>query len=163
MNRDAVSIRLELNDYKDAKWKMRECQREKYLIEQYTYERYIADHAVSGIRHNEGIRGSMVSDRTASLGVGREMFERSARANIAAQAKGYRRLKRMVALMNDSFKRLDAEAFELIDRHELRGERIADIAKEKGWSRATGFRRYQAALTRLAEVYFSINIEDAGA
>ena len=127
-----------------------------------TFEQYIEQESYRAHKYGIRVKSSRIADPTAYMGIyGREAFEKGRQSQIDEEERKLRAKKHLYKRIHAAIGKLSTPAKEIITRRYLEGEKIEEIAKTMGLSRATGFRRLNAALEELTRLFEMLQAKGA--
>ena len=151
---DAVQMRNLMEHYGKLKAGLDTCKGNIRRIKSSTFDEYVEEKTYRSTLGESRLDNSGLSNPTEMLGMyGRQQFEQERDFELRCEQ---RRLAGMQALrwqLTRLMDQLDARAREIIVRRYVEGMRVEDANQELGISRATAFRRIEAGLMHMADLY----------
>ena len=123
-------------------------------IKSSTFDEYVEEKTYRSTLGESRLNNSKSSNPTEMLGMyGRQQFEQERDFELRCEQRRMAGMQALLWQLNRLMDQLDAKEREIIVRRYVDGMRVEDANQELGISRATAFRRIEAGLMHMADLY----------
>ena len=151
---DAVQMRNLMEHYGKLKAGLDTCKGNIRRIKSSTFEEYVEEKTYRSTLGESRLNNSKASNPTEMLGMyGRQQFEQERDFELHCEQRRMAGMQALLWQLNRLMDQLDAKEREIIVRRYVEGMRVEDANQELGISRATAFRRIEAGLMHMADLY----------
>ena len=151
---DAVQMRNLMEHYGKLKAGLDTCKGNIRRIKSSTFDEYVEEKTYRSTLGESRLNSSKSSNPTEMLGMyGRQQFEQERDFELRCEQRRLAGIQALLWQLNRLMDQLDAKEREIIVRRYVEGMRVEDANKELGISRATAFRRIEAGLMHMADLY----------
>ena len=151
---DAVQMRDLMEHYGKLKGGLETCRENIRRIKSSTFEAYIEEKTYRSTLSESRLSSGKSSNPTEMLGMyGRRQFELERDHQLRSEQRRMAVKQALLWQLNSLIDRLNAKEREIIVRRYVDGERIEDVYEAMGISRATAFRRLEAGILHMADLY----------
>ena len=151
---DAVQMRNLMEHYGKLKAGLDACKGNIRRIKSSTFEEYVEEKTYLSTLGESRLNSSKSSNPTEMLGMyGRQQFEQERDFELRCEQRRMAGMQALLWQLNRLMDQLDAKEREIIVRRYVEGMRVEDANQELGISRATAFRRIEAGLMHMADLY----------
>lgn len=151
---DAVQMRNLMEHYGKLKAGLDTCKGNIRRIKSSTFDEYVEEKTYRSTLGESRLNNSKSSNPTEMLGMyGRQQFEHERDFELRCEQRRMAGMQALLWQLNRLMDQLDAKEREIIVRRYVEGMRVEDANQELGISRATAFRRIEAGLTHMADLY----------
>ena len=151
---DAVQMRNLMEHYGKLKAGLDTCKGNIRRIKSGTFDEYVEEKTYRSTLGESRLNNSKASNPTEILGMyGRQQFEQERDFELRCEQRRLAGIQALLWQLNRLMDQLDAKEREIIVRRYVEGMRVEDANQELGISRATAFRRIEAGLMHMADLY----------
>ena len=151
---DAVQMRNLMEHYGKLKAGLDTCKGNIRRIKSSTFDEYVEEKTYRSTLGESRLNNSKSSNPTEMLGMyGRQQFEQERDFELRCEQRRLAEIQALLWQLNRLMDQLDAKEREIIVRRYVEGMRVEDANQELGISRATAFRRIEAGLMHMADLY----------
>ena len=151
---DAVQMRNLMEHYGKLKAGLDTCKGNIRRIKSSTFDEYVEEKTYRSTLGESRLNNSKASNPTEMLGMyGRQQFEQERDFELRCEQRRLAGIQALLWQLNRLMDQLDAKEREIIVRRYVEGMRVEDANQELGISRATAFRRIEAGLMHMADLY----------
>ena len=151
---DAVQMRNLMEHYGKLKAGLDTCKGNIRRIKSSTFDEYVEEKTYRSTLGESHLNNSKASNPTEILGMyGRQQFEAERDFELRCEQRRMAGMQALLWQLNRLMDQLDAKEREIIVRRYVDGMRVEDANQELGISRATAFRRIEAGLMHMADLY----------
>lgn len=151
---DAVQMRNLMEHYGKLKAGLDTCKGNIRRIKSSTFDEYVEEKTYRSTLGESRLNNSGPSNPTEMLGMyGRQQFEQERDFELRCEQRRMAGMQALLWQLNRLMDQLDAKEREIIVRRYVDGMRVEDANQELGISRATAFRRIEAGLMHMADLY----------
>ena len=151
---DAVQMRNLMEHYGKLKAGLDTCKGNIRRIKSSTFDEYVEEKTYRSTLGESRLNNSKSSNPTEMLGMyGRQQFEQEWDFELRCEQRRLAGMQALLWQLNRLMDQLDAKEREIIVRRYVEGMRVEDANQELGISRATAFRRIEAGLIHMADLY----------
>ena len=151
---DAVQMRNLMEHYGKLKAGLDTCKGNIRRIKSSTFEEYVEEKTYRSTLGESRLNNSKSSNPTEILGMyGRQQFEAERDFELRCEQRRMAGMQALLWQLNRLMDQLDAKERDIIVRRYVDGMRVEDANQELGISRATAFRRIEAGLMHMADLY----------
>ena len=151
---DAVQMRNLMEHYGKLKAGLDTCKENIRRIKSSTFDEYVEEKTYRSTLGESRLNNSGPSNPTEMLGMyGRQQFEQERDFELRCEQRRMAGMQALLWQLNRLMDQLDAKEREIIVRRYVDGMRVEDANQELGISRATAFRRIEAGLMHMADLY----------
>lgn len=151
---DAVQMRDLMEHYGKLKAGLDTCKGNIRRIKSSTFDEYVEEKTYRSTLGESRLNNSKSSNPTEMLGMyGRQQFEQERDFELRCEQRRMAGMQALLWQLNRLMDQLDAKEREIIVRRYVNGMRVEDANQELGISRATAFRRIEAGLMHMADLY----------
>jgi len=151
---DAVQMRNLMEHYGKLKAGLDTCKGNIRRIKSSTFDEYVEEKTYRSTLGESRLNNSKSSNPTEMLGMyGRQQFEQERDFELRCEQRRLAGMQALLWQLNRLMDQLDAKEREIIVRRYVEGMRVEDANQELGISRATAFRRIEAGLMHMADLY----------
>lgn len=151
---DAVQMRDLMEHYGKLRNSVEVCKRNIRRIKHTTFEAYVEEKTHRDTLGEKRLGGKYSSNPTELLGLyGRKQFDEEREYELRKEQRSLAVKQALLWQLTTLIEQLDEKEKELIVRRYVDGERVEEACKSLGISRATAFRRLEAGLVHMAELY----------
>ena len=151
---DAVQMRNLMEHYGKLKAGLDTCKGNIRRIKSSTFDEYVEEKTYRSTLGESRLNNSKSSNPTEMLGMyGRQQFEQERDFELRCEQRRMAGMQALLWQLNRLMDQLDAKEREIIVRRYVDGMRVEDANQELGISRATAFRRIEAGLMHMADLY----------
>ena len=151
---DAVQMRNLMEHYGKLKAGLDTCKGNIRRIKSSTFDEYVEEKTYRSTLGESRLNNSKSSNPTEMLGMyGRQQFEQGRDFELRCEQRRLAGMQALLWQLNRLMDQLDAKERDIIVRRYVDGMRVEDANKELGISRATAFRRIEAGLMHMADLY----------
>lgn len=151
---DAVQMRNLMEHYGKLKAGLDTCKENIRRIKSSTFDEYVEEKTYRSTLGESRLNNSKSSNPTEMLGMyGRQQFEQERDFELRCEQRRLAGMQALLWQLNRLMDQLDAKEREIIVRRYVEGMRVEDANQELGISRATAFRRIEAGLMHMADLY----------
>ena len=151
---DAVQMRNLMEHYGKLKAGLDTCKGNIRRIKSSTFDEYVEEKTYRSTLGESRLDNSGLSNPTEMLGMyGRQQFEQERDFELRCEQRRMAGMQALLWQLNRLMDQLDAKEREIIVRRYVEGMRVEDANQELGISRATAFRRIEAGLMHMADLY----------
>ena len=151
---DAVQMRNLMEHYGKLKAGLDTCKGNIRRIKISTFDEYVEEKTYRSTLGESRLNNSGSSNPTEMLGMyGRQQFEQERDFELRCEQRRLAGIQALLWQLNRLMDQLDAKEREIIVRRYVDGMRVEDANQELGISRATAFRRIEAGLMHMADLY----------
>ena len=151
---DAVQMRDLMEHYGRLKGGVETCKGNIRRIKSSTFDEYIEEKTHRSILGESRLNSGKSSNPTETLGMyGRKQFELERDFQLRSEQRRLAVKKALLWQLNSLIDRLDEKEREIIVRRYVDGVRVEELYETLGISRATAFRRLEAGILRMADLY----------
>ena len=151
---DAVQMRNLMEHYGKLKAGLDTCKGNIRRIKSSTFDEYVEEKTYRSTLGESRLNNSKASNPTEILGMyGRQQFEQERDFELHCEQRRLAGMQALLWQLNRLMDQLDAKEREIIVRRYVEGMRVEDANQELGISRATAFRRIEAGLMHMADLY----------
>ena len=151
---DAVQMRNLMEHYGKLKAGLDTCKGNIRRIKSSTFDEYVEEKTYRSTLGESHLNNSKASNPTEILGMyGRQQFEAERDFELRCEQRRMAGMQALLWQLNRLMDQLDAKERDIIVRRYVDGMRVEDANKELGISRATAFRRIEAGLMHMADLY----------
>lgn len=151
---DAVQMRNLMEHYGKLKAGLDTCKGNIRRIKSSTFDEYVEEKTYRSTLGESRLNNSKSSNPTEMLGMyGRQQFEQERDFELRCEQRRMAGMQALLWQLNRLMDQLDAKEREIIVRRYVEGMRVEDANQELGISRATAFRRIEAGLMHMADLY----------
>ena len=151
---DAVQMRNLMEHYGKLKAGLDTCKGNIRRIKSSTFDEYVEEKTYRSTLGESRLNNSKSSNPTEMLGMyGRQQFEQERDFELHCEQRRLAGMQALLWQLNRLMDQLDAREREIIVRRYVDGMRVEDANQELGISRATAFRRIEAGLMHMADLY----------
>ena len=151
---DAVQMRNLMEHYGKLKAGLDTCKGNIRRIKSSTFDEYVEEKTYRSTLGESRLNKSKASNPTEMLGMyGRQQFEQERDFELRCEQRRLAGIQALLWQLNRLMDQLDAKEREIIVRRYVEGMRVEDANQELGISRATAFRRIEAGLIHMADLY----------
>lgn len=151
---DAVQMRDLMEHYGKLKAGLDTCKGNIRRIKSSTFDEYVEEKTYRSTLGESRLNNSKSSNPTEMLGMyGRQQFEQERDFELRCEQRRMAGMQALLWQLNRLMDQLDAKEREIIVRRYVDGMRVEDANQELGISRATAFRRIEAGLMHMADLY----------
>ena len=151
---DAVQMRNLMEHYGKLKAGLDTCKGNIRRIKSSTFDEYVEEKTYRSTLGESRLNNSGSSNPTEMLGMyGRQQFEQERDFELRCEQRRMAGMQALLWQLNRLMDQLDAKEREIIVRRYVDGMRVEDANHELGISRATAFRRIEAGLMHMADLY----------
>ena len=151
---DAVQMRDLMEHYVKLKAGLDTCKGNIRRIKSSTFDEYVEEKTYRSTLGESRLNNSGSSNPTEMLGMyGRQQFEQERDFELRCEQRRMAGMQALLWQLNRLMDQLDAKEREIIVRRYVDGMRVEDANQELGISRATAFRRIEAGLMHMADLY----------
>lgn len=151
---DEVQMRNLMEHYGKLKAGLDTCKGNIRRIKSSTFDEYVEEKTYRSTLGESRLNNSKSSNPTEMLGMyGRQQFEQERDFELRCEQRRMAGMQALLWQLNRLMDQLDAKEREIIVRRYVDGMRVEDANQELGISRATAFRRIEAGLMHMADLY----------
>ena len=151
---DAVQMRNLMEHYGKLKAGLDTCKGNIRRIKSSTFDEYVEEKTYRSTLGESRLNNSKSSNPTEMLGMyGRQQFEQERDFELRCEQRRLAGMQALLWQLNRLMDQLDAKEREIIVRRYVDGMRVEEANQELGISRATAFRRIEAGLMHMADLY----------
>ena len=151
---DAVQMRNLMEHYSKLKAGLDTCKGNIRRIKSSTFDEYVEEKTYRSTLGESRLNKSKASNPTEMLGMyGRQQFEQERDFELRCEQRRMAGMQALLWQLNRLMDQLDAKEREIIVRRYVDGMRVEDANQELGIPRATAFRRIEAGLMHMADLY----------
>ena len=151
---DEVQMRNLMEHYGKLKAGLDTCKGNIRRIKSSTFDEYVEEKTYRSTLGESRLNNSKASNPTEILGMyGRQQFEQERDFELRCEQRRMAGMQALLWQLNRLMDQLDAKEREIIVRRYVDGMRVEDANQELGISRATAFRRIEAGLMHMADLY----------
>ena len=151
---DEVQMRDLMEHYVKLKAGLDTCKGNIRRIKSSTFDGYVEEKTHRSTLGESRLNNSGSSNPTEMLGMyGRQKFEQERDYELRCEQRRMAGMQALLWQLNRLMDQLDAKEREIIVRRYVNGMRVEDANQELGISRATAFRRIEAGLMHMADLY----------
>ena len=151
---DAAQMRNLMEHYRNLKGGVEGCKEKIQRIRSWTFEEYIDANTHRSTLGESRLNSGKPTNPTESLGMyGRKQFEQERDYELRSEQRRMAVKQALLWQLDRLIEKLDGKEQEMIVRRYVNGERIEDIYKGMDISRATAFRRLEAGIQHMADLY----------
>ena len=151
---DVVQMRNLMEHYGKLKAGLDTCKGNIRRIKSSTFDEYVEEKTYRSTLGESHLNNSKASNPTEILGMyGRQQFEAERDFELRCEQRRMAGMQALLWQLNRLMDQLDAKEREIIVRRYVDGMRVEDANQELGISRATAFRRIEAGLMHMADLY----------
>lgn len=151
---DAAQMRNLMEHYRNLKGRVEECKEKTQRIRSWTFEEYIDAKTHRSTLGESRLNSGKPTNPTESLGMyGRKQFEQEWDYELRSEQRRMAVKQALLWQLDSLIEKLDGKEQVMIVRRYVNGERIEDIYKGMDISRATAFRRLEAGIQHMADLY----------
>ena len=151
---DAVQMRNLMEHYGKLKAGLDTCKGNIRRIKSSTFDEYVEEKTYRSTLGESRLNNSKSSNPTEMLGMyGRQQFEQERDFELRCEQRRMAGMQALLWQLNRLMDQLDAKEREIIVRRYVDGMRVEDANQELGISRATAFRRIEAGMMHMADLY----------
>lgn len=151
---DAVQMRDLMERYGKLKAGLDTCKGNIRRIKSSTFDEYVEEKTYRSTLGESRLNNSKSSNPTEMLGMyGRQQFEQERDFELRCEQRRMAGMQALLWQLNRLMDQLDAREREIIVRRYVEGMRVEDANQELGISRATAFRRIEAGMMHMADLY----------
>ena len=151
---DAVQMRDLMEHYGRLKGGVETCKGNIRRIRSSTFDEYIEEKTHRSILGESRLNSGKPANPTEALGMyGRKQFEQERDYELRSEQRRMAVKQALLWQLDSLIEKLDGKEQEMIVRRYVNGERIEDIYKGMDISRATAFRRLEAGIQHMADLY----------
>ena len=151
---DAVQMRNLMEHYGKLKAGLDTCKGNIRRIKSSTFDEYVEEKTYRSTLGEGRLNNRKSSNPTEMLGMyGRQQFEQERDFELRCEQRRMAGMQALLWQLNRLMDQLDAKEREIIVRRYVEGMRVEDANQELGISRATAFRRIEAGLMHMADLY----------
>ena len=151
---DAVQMRDLMEHYGKLKAGLDTCKGNIRRIKSSTFDEYVEEKTYRSTLGESRLNNSKSSNPTEMLGMyGRQQFEQERDFELRCEQRRMAGMQALLWQLNRLMDQLDAREREIIVRRYVEGMRVEDANQELGISRATAFRRIEAGMMHMADLY----------
>ena len=151
---DAVQMRNLMEHYGKLKAGLDTCKGNIRRIKISTFDEYVEEKTYRSTLGESRLNNRKASNPTEILGMyGRQQFEAERDFELRCEQRRMAGMQALLWQLNRLMDQLDAKEREIIVRRYVDGMRVEDANQELGISRATAFRRIEAGLMHMADLY----------
>ena len=151
---DAVQMRNLMEHYGKLKAGLDTCKGNIRRIKSSTFDEYVEEKTYRSTLGESRLNNSKSSNPTEILGMyGRQQFEAERDFELRCEQRRMAGMQALLWQLNRLMDQLDAKEREIIVRRYVEGMRVEDANQELGISRATAFRRIEAGMMHMADLY----------
>ena len=151
---DAVQMRNLMEHYGKLKAELGARKGNIRRIKSSTFDEYVEEKTYRSTLGESRLNNSKASNPTEILGMyGRQQFEAERDFELRCEQRRLAGIQALLWQLNRLMDQLDAKERDIIVRRYVDGMRVEDANKELGISRATAFRRIEAGLMHMADLY----------
>ena len=151
---DAVQMRNLMEHYGKLKAGLDTCKGNIRRIKSSTFDEYVEEKTYRSTLGESRLNNSKSSNPTEMLGMyGRQQFEQERDFELRCEQRRLAGIQALLWQLNRLMDQLDAKEREIIVRRYVEGMRVEDANQELGISRATAFRRIEAGMMHMADLY----------
>ena len=151
---DAVQMRNLMEHYGKLKAGLDTCKGNIRRIKSSTFDEYVEEKTYRSTLGESRLNNGKFSNPTEMLGMyGRQQFEQERDFELRCEQRRMAGMQALLWQLNRLMDQLDAKEREIIVRRYVEGMRVEDANQELGISRATAFRRIEAGLMHMADLY----------
>ena len=151
---NAVQMRNLMEHYGKLKAGLDTCKGNIRRIKSSTFDEYVEEKTYRSTLGESRLDNSGLSNPTEMLGMyGRQQFEQERDFELRCEQRRMAGMQALLWQLNRLMDQLDAKEREIIVRRYVDGMRVEDANQELGISRATAFRRIEAGLMHMADLY----------
>ena len=151
---DAVQMRDLMEHYGKLRGGLETCRENIRRIKSSTFEAYIEEKTYRSTLSESRLSSGKSSNPTEMLGMyGRRQFELERDHQLRSEQRRMAVKQALLWQLNSLIDRLNTKEREIIVRRYVDGERIEDVYEALGVSWATAFRRLEAGILRMADLY----------
>lgn len=151
---DAAQMRNLMEHYRNLKGRVEECKEKIQRIRSWTFEEYIDAKTHRSTLGESRLNSGKPANPTEALGMyGRKQFEQERDYELRSEQRRMAVKQALLWQLDSLIEKLDGKEQVMIVRRYVNGERIEDIHKGMDISRATAFRRLEAGIQHMADLY----------
>ena len=151
---DAAQMRNLMEHYRNLKGRVEGCKEKIQRIRSWTFEEYIDAKTHRSTLGESRLNSGKPANPTEALGMyGRKQFEQERDYELRSEQRRMAVKQALLWQLDSLIEKLDGKEQVMIDRRYVNGERIEDIYKGMDISRATAFRRLEAGIQHMADLY----------
>ena len=151
---DAVQMRNLMEHYGKLKAGLDTCKGNIRRIKSSTFDEYVEEKTYRSTLGESRLNSSKSSNPTEMLGMyGRQQFEQERDFELRCEQRRMAGMQALLWQLNRLMDQLDSKEREIIVRRYVNGMRVEDANQELGISRATAFRRIEAGMMHMADLY----------
>lgn len=151
---DAAQMRNLMEHYRNLKGRVEECKEKIQRIRSWTFEEYIDANTRRSTLGESRLNSGKPANPTEALGMyGRKQFEQERDYELRSEQRRMAVKQALLWQLDSLIDRLDEKEREIIVRRYVYGERIEEIYKGMDISRTTAFRRLEAGILHMADLY----------
>lgn len=151
---DAVQMRDLMEHYGKLKGGLEACKGNIRRMKSSTFDEYIEEKTHRSTLGESRLSVGKSSNPTEMLGMyGRQQFEQERDFELRCEQRRMAGTQALLWQLNSLIDKLDAKEREIIIRRYVDGMRVEDAYKSLSVSRATAFRRLEAGLMHMADLY----------
>lgn len=151
---DAAQMRNLMEHYRNRKGRVEGCKEKIQRIRSWTFEEYIDAKTHRSTLGESRLNSGKPANPTEALGMyGRKQFEQERDYELRSEQRRMAVKQALLWQLDNLIEKLDGKEQVMIVRRYVNGERIEDIYKGMDISRATAFRRLEAGIQHMADLY----------
>lgn len=151
---DAAQMRNLMEHYRNLKGGVEGCKERIQRIKSSNFDDYIEEKTHRSTLGESRLNSSKPANPTEALGMyGRKQFEQERDYELRSEQRRMAVKQALLWQLDRLIDRLDEKEREIIVRRYVNGERIEEIYKGMAISRATAFRRLEAGILHMADLY----------
>lgn len=151
---DAAQMRNLMEHYRNLKGRVEGCKEKIQRIRSWTFEEYIDAKTHRSTLGESRLNSGKPTNPTEALGMyGRKQFEQERDYELRSEQRRMAVKQALLWQLDRLIEKLDGKEQVMIVRRYVNGERIEDIYKGMDISRATAFRRLEAGIQHMADLY----------
>lgn len=151
---DAAQMRNLMEHYRNLKGRVEGCKEKIQRIRSWTFEEYIDAKTHRSTLGESRLNSGKPANPTEALGMyGRKQFEQERDYELRSEQRRMAVKQALLWQLDSLIEKLDGKEQVMIVRRYVNGERIEDIYKGMDISRATAFRRLEAGIQHMADLY----------
>ena len=146
-----------LEQHRYLKSQIENYQRSIRRIQSYSFEEYIEERTHRSTFGERRLQSLKPSNPTETLGVyGREQYERERQRQLRREQYRLQEKLAMLRQMDNMIERLSEQERVFIIKRYVEGMRVVNFCEGIGVSRATAFRKIDAAIRHMVDIYDSL-------
>lgn len=151
---DAAQMRNLMEHYRNLKGRVEGCKEKIQRIRSWTFEEYIDAKTHRSTLGESRLNSGKPANPTEALGMyGRKQFEQERDYEIRSEQRRLAVKQALLWQLDRLIEKLDGKEQEMIVRRYVNGERIEEIYKGMDIPRTTAFRRLEAGILHMADLY----------